>query len=720
MENLKFLFIAIIIVTCSLSITAQWSVDPTINTEICTAINKQTEVDICSNGQGGAYMVWRDYRDNSGIFEGDIYAQQIDFSGNMLWAIDGIVINNAANGQFRPKIVSDDNGGAIIVWAKNGGGFYGYDLYAQHIDINGDLLWNSDGVEVAVTNATDSFHEIIPDGEGGVIIVWQRLPTVPGQTDIYAQKVNANGEVQWNTDGVAVCTTAENQSNPKLVSDENGGAIIVWEDSRVGTGYLDIYAQRIDFDGNAVWTTDGVSICSDSSTQTLPEICTDGSSGAIVVWEDYRTGSSAVYGQRINPDGQVQWITDGKFLSPLSTTCTKPNLIYENSGSVYFVWEIEMQIMETNIGSQKIDLDGNPLWGTSGVDICVASGYQVEVSIMKTIAGGIIVSWQDLRNNSQGDIYAQSVDRNGNLKWTPNGVEISGASDVQSYPVLTTDGLAGAIITWWDLRNGTDENIYVQNIDYRGELGTTNFYYQKQNLNKPISDVSPTSDTLTVPAIAKVTSQTVFDITIMIGNVLHDNVSDLEFTLTHGGISDTLIYQVNGNGGVNFTNTYLNDNLGISFDVASAPFAGIFIPYNSLTNFTSTSLPGEWILTITDHKSGDDGVLQDWGLLISESTIVGIEEKNDFLIPNSISLFQNYPNPFNPCTIISYQLAVSSKVILKVYDILGNEVATLVNEEKPAGNYKIEFEATNLSSGLYFYQLKSGEFVQTKKMILIK
>jgi subtilisin-like proprotein convertase family protein len=206
----------------------------------------------------------------------------------------------------------------------------------------------------------------------------------------------------------------------------------------------------------------------------------------------------------------------------------------------------------------------------------------------------------------------------------------------------------------------------------------------------------------------------------MIGNVLHDNVSDLEFTLTHGGISDTLIYQVNGNGGVNFTNTYLNDNLGISFDVASAPFAGIFIPYNSLTNFTSTSLPGEWILTITDHKSGDDGVLQDWGLLISESTIVGIEEKNDFLIPNSISLFQNYPNPFNPCTIISYQLAVSSKVILKVYDILGNEVATLVNEEKPAGNYEIEFEATNLSSGLYFYQLKSGEFVQTKKMILIK
>jgi len=292
--------------------------------------------------------------------------------------------------------------------------------------------------------------------------------------------------------------------------------------------------------------------------------------------------------------------------------------------------------------------------------------------------------------------------------------------DVQSYPVLTTDGLAGAIISWWDLRNGTDENIYAQNIDYRGELGTTNFYYRKQNLNKPISDGSPTSDTLTVPAIAKVASQTVFDITIMIGNVLHDNVNDLEFTLTHGGISDTLIYQVNGNGGVNFTNTYLNNNLGISFDVASAPFTGIFIPYNSLTNFTSTSMPGEWILTITDHKSGDDGVLQDWGLLISESTIVGIEEKNDF-IPNSISLYQNYPNPFNPSTKISWQLPISGQVTLKIFNSLGEEIKTLVNEYQKTGLHSTLFIVnSSLPSGVYFYQLKAGEYVSTKKMIYLK
>lgn len=94
--------------------------------------------------------------------------------------------------------------------------------------------------------------------------------------------------------------------------------------------------------------------------------------------------------------------------------------------------------------------------------------------------------------------------------------------------------------------------------------------------------------------------------------------------------------------------------------------------------------------------------------------------------PNMFTLYQNYPNPFNPSTVISFQLSVNSKVSLKVYDILGNEVATLVNEEKPAGVYQVSFNSqltTNnkqLSSGIYFYTLRAGSFIQSRKMILLK
>ncbi|RJP70593.1 MAG: T9SS C-terminal target domain-containing protein, partial [Ignavibacteriales bacterium] len=90
------------------------------------------------------------------------------------------------------------------------------------------------------------------------------------------------------------------------------------------------------------------------------------------------------------------------------------------------------------------------------------------------------------------------------------------------------------------------------------------------------------------------------------------------------------------------------------------------------------------------------------------------------LIPTEFALAQNYPNPFNPVTVISWQLPVSSKVMLKIYDILGNEVSILVNEEQAAGNYEVKFDGSNLSSGIYYYRIQAANFVNTRKLILLK
>ena len=96
------------------------------------------------------------------------------------------------------------------------------------------------------------------------------------------------------------------------------------------------------------------------------------------------------------------------------------------------------------------------------------------------------------------------------------------------------------------------------------------------------------------------------------------------------------------------------------------------------------------------------------------------EVEVDFGTPNELSLNQNYPNPFNPQTTISYELPVSGKVLLKVYDVLGKEIVTLVNEEKSAGTYSVKFNGKDLSSGFYSYRIQAGDLVQTKKMILMK
>ncbi|MEE9450812.1 MAG: T9SS type A sorting domain-containing protein, partial [Ignavibacteriaceae bacterium] len=89
-------------------------------------------------------------------------------------------------------------------------------------------------------------------------------------------------------------------------------------------------------------------------------------------------------------------------------------------------------------------------------------------------------------------------------------------------------------------------------------------------------------------------------------------------------------------------------------------------------------------------------------------------------LPITFALEQNYPNPFNPKTNIKFRISEIGFVSLKVYDVLGNEIATLVNEEKSAGNYEVEFDASSLPSGIYFYQLRLGNFVETKKMVLMK
>ena len=112
-------------------------------------------------------------------------------------------------------------------------------------------------------------------------------------------------------------------------------------------------------------------------------------------------------------------------------------------------------------------------------------------------------------------------------------------------------------------------------------------------------------------------------------------------------------------------------------------------------------------------------VRSDMGAYGGTNSIVDVPEEDVFL-PNDYCLYQNYPNPFNPSTTFRYSIPTQSKVMIKVYDILGNEIETLVNEEKPAGTYEVTWNADNLPSGVYFYQLRAGSFVEAKKMILMK
>ena len=121
-------------------------------------------------------------------------------------------------------------------------------------------------------------------------------------------------------------------------------------------------------------------------------------------------------------------------------------------------------------------------------------------------------------------------------------------------------------------------------------------------------------------------------------------------------------------------------------------------------------------------KIADDGTIfraNGEGVLIAYeySTITSVKETD---IPTKYNLSQNYPNPFNPSTTIKYSIPKQSTVTLKVFDVLGSEVATIVNGEQSQGKYEVEFDSNNLTSGIYFYRLHVGDYVNTRKMILLK
>ncbi|HSW55541.1 MAG TPA: SBBP repeat-containing protein [Ignavibacteriaceae bacterium] len=128
-----------------------------------------------------------------------------------------------------------------------------------------------------------------------------------------------------------------------------------------------------------------------------------------------------------------------------------------------------------------------------------------------------------------------------------------------------------------------------------------------------------------------------------------------------------------------------------------------------------TNLTNSQLMVLVDV--GNDGTIDDT-LYISNT--VDVEDQGSLITPDSYNLAQNYPNPFNPVTTIQYSIPLRSSVTLKVYDVLGNEIATLVNEEKDRGVYSVIFDASQLASGIYLYRIQAGSYVETKKMILLR
>jgi hypothetical protein len=439
---------------------------------ISTAFYFQKYPDVCDDGEGGAIITWRDQR--GGYYsDTNVYAQRINRNGKVNWTHNGIkltpgVVYQRYLDQFRPKICSDGDGGAIITWEEDRTEQWDGDIFAQRVNSSGDVLWTENGTDICtIAKKFASSPQICSDGNGGAIIIWE--DERGADVDIYAQRVNSSGEIQWSENGVAVCTETDEQANTQICSDGSGGAILTWEDDR-GFG-TKIYAQRINSTGGPEWTPNGVIICTyDPQYPGLPQICSDGDNGAIITWRD--TGYGDIHAQKINSTGDVQWVVDGVEICTFikSTVIPRiPQICSDGNGGAIITWEDAREDYH-DIYAQRVNSSGDVKWAIDGIGICTADLHDDYPQICSDGNGGVIITWTHLISSWKHKIYAQRINSTGNMLWRVNGEAICAASSSQMYSQIVNVGVGEAIIAWQDSSQEQDTDIYAQKIASNGDI----------------------------------------------------------------------------------------------------------------------------------------------------------------------------------------------------------------------------------------------------------
>ncbi|HEY5534348.1 MAG TPA: LamG-like jellyroll fold domain-containing protein [Ignavibacteria bacterium] len=264
---------------------------------------------------------------------------------------------------------------------------------------------------------------------------------------------------------------------------------------------------------------------------------------------------------------------------------------------------------------------------------------------------------------------------------------------------------------------GAPANTFVAHPTVINRGGTPNSFPVGFNIklsNKAILDNATTLDTFTAYSSRVITSVELFLA------VQHTYVGDLTITLTApNGTSKSVLASSTGGTGEGILTFFIDGQPLPSTAGFFAPWSPNCGPAAAFGNFGGANMLGRWILSVADGVGGDQGMIQGWGLRFNGDNVIGITPISNN-IPIKFELFQNYPNPFNPVTKISYAIPVKGLVTLKVYDITGKEVASLVNEVNAAGNYNVDFNGANLSSGVYFYKLVAGTLSEVKKMMIVK
>jgi len=664
-----FLSTVLLVAIYSQTVKSQWSNNPDVNLTVCDTNGEQALAKIGSTSDGGCYISWFDTR--SGSY--NVYLQRLDPSGNKLWAPNGLLVSNNPQDTWITDydLLVDDNDNAIITFSdiRNSGNLNPF-VYA--ISPAGDFLWGANGIDLNPTTDFQADPKLAKTDDGNIVVAWIISST---RSQVGLQKISPTGVKLWGTNPIILQSATEGYNYPDVVTSDSGG-VIVFHTATTGSfpaQTVKLRAKKITSAGTISWNVN-VQDLGKIAAFTDPEVYSDNNNGGFISWHDDRDNNNlqSAFVQRVSSSGSVYFPVNGSEAS-LKTSRHKfnPVVAFDSAtNETYVFWmETEPDQNQNGISGQKLSSNGTRQW-TDDAKIFkdLSAPFTTSISYLTSEMGNDRAYLYYLEGSASGTndkVEGFACNSNGDFVWTGNFTILSSPTSDKLQLVSTVDVFKNCKLAWGDNRNDAG-GIYAQDINPDGQLGNSIVPVELVSFTANISNNSVTLNWITASEL----NNSGFEIERSSHTERSRSMTDWE-----------KIVFVNGNGTTS--------------------------EYNSYKFIDNDLSAGKYVYRL---KQID----------LDGSFTYSNEVEVDLSLPQSFSLEQNYPNPFNPSTSIKYQVSSISNVSLKVYDILGNEVSTLVNEIQPAGIYEVDINASALTSGVYFYKLQAGSFSETKKMLLLR
>lgn len=554
---------------------------------------------------------------------------------------------------------------------------------------------------------------------------------------------------QWTSNtavNTVVCDTTGEQALVKIAMCPDGSSFMTWFDNRGGS--YAVYIQRLDINGNRLLPTGGVLVSGNPQNSSLVDysLIADENGNAIVAFTDIRNGGPInPFAYKISPTGTMLWGANGISLTD-STNSFQPNprIAETSDGNFVFLWR--MGTGPQKLEMQKISAAGVKMWGTNPIQLSSGTAENYDwPDLVTSDNGNVIIMWSGYFGNflsaQNYKIYTQKISSTGTRVWNSTQDTTYSLGHVSGFyqPRIYSDGNSGAIYCWHD-----DRNLVNLSMDYLQRINSSGSFLFPVN-GSPVVTTTGNNYFDPIAAYMPATGETVVIYQMANSGQTQWGFGAQKFSATGSqlwGATGLSIQSLGTNQVQTYVTTtkdtnmigYFNQDAGSGNSIIKAfrlgksggyVWSGNILTASSISsskirlNASIYQSTGMSVMAWEDMRNGGGIYAQNLNFDGTFGLPTGIQPISGN-VPDKYSLKQNYPNPFNPSTIISYQIPKPGNVKLTVYDILGNEVKVLVNQFQNAGSYNIRFDGTDLSSGTYFYKLSAGNFIETRRLVLIK